>query len=574
MTHNSVARPAFCLDRDPWIPSLYDDGSLRDVSLRTLFADAHRICDIVPNMPQQKLPILRLALAILYRAYVFPEDQGESEMLASWGVLWDEGRFDPAETDAYFDYVPDAFDLFHPERPFFQVAGLSYTGGADRAYDPVSEIIADVPKPKKFLHSMRARNALGDISFAEAARWLVFMQAYDSAGIKTPVVGNTFVNKGKVYPPKDSVGTGWMGAIGGVFLRGTNLFETLMLNWVIYDSRTEGRSYFDERDNLPPWEREPRPEPSNIYESYATGEEPGIVELYTWQSRRVRLVPNEAATAVTGVVACYGDILRPAEHQGSEPMTCWNANKSQQKKFGLSYPPLTPVRPVAGRSLWRGFASLLALDEDGADRRPGVVRWLGQIKECELGRPLPPLAVCAQGITYGTQSSFIEDAVDDSFDLGAALRDAVSGSVDQTVKTIAATEEGVRALVAFARSVDEIAGNRHADSGSDAVREQAYGKLDELFRQRIAQFSEDDDPLAYGAAWRRETHKKLLDLASEYVALAGVSRFSSHGVARDGRRPATVSEAMGLYKNRLAKILGPLRPPVGQDAAPMCEEGR
>ena len=291
MTVDSTLHPTFLLDSDPWIPTLYADGSLRDVSLRELFIDAHRIRDISPDMAQQKLPLLRLALAVLYHLYAYPAgsepDEVAREMTENWLAIWDEGCFSPDDINGYFDDFSNRFDLFDSERPFFQTPGLQYTEAAGRPYDPISEVIADVPKPKKYLMAMRARNTLGDISFAEAARWLVFMQAYDCAGIKTPVQGNTRVQKGKVYAPKDAVGTGWMGAIGGVFLKGETLFDTLMLNWVIFDLDGKAPSYFMGDENLPAWDCSSRGTTTDIWEAEVHGTKPGPAALYTWQSRRV-----------------------------------------------------------------------------------------------------------------------------------------------------------------------------------------------------------------------------------------------------------------------------------------------
>lgn len=567
MVLNSAARPAFHLDSDPWIPALYADGSLRDVSLRELLIEAHLIRDITPDMPQQKLPLLRLALAVLYHLYSSPEEEPNPgditrEMKDEWLAIWNEGRFDPEGINAYFDDFSDEFDLFDPERPFYQTPGLQYTEAAGWPYDPISEVIADVPKPKKYLMAMRARNTLGDISFAEAARWLVFRQSYDCAGIKTPVQGNSHVQKGKVYAPKDSVGTGWLGTVGGVFLKGETFFDTLMLNWVIDDPVGKVPSYFTGEDNLPAWARPPSPAVADVWKADTHGFRPGPAALYTWQSRRARLVPNKEGTAVTGIVSCYGDIPpKPLDYQFLEPMTAWKQSPAQQKKQELSHVPLMPMRHEAGRSLWRGFASLLALDESGVDKRPGVVRWLEFInREDEkmaegLTRPLPALSLCAQGIAYGTQSSVIEESIADSFDVAVSLCNPKLGVVSDVTDVIAQTEACVQALVGFVRSVDELAGNRHAGADSGSVREQAYIELDELFRWRIAHMPRGD-AARYVDEWRAQTHNKLLELGRRYLDDSGAVQFTQHDST--GKGPQSVAGAMRVYQRRLTERLGAL----------------
>lgn len=584
MAQDSAVRPVFLLDSDPWIPVLYADGSLRDVSLRELLVDAHLIRDITPDMPQQKLPLLRLVLAALYHMYdcsEFEPYEIASEMKGEWLRLWNAGHFDPEDIQGYFDEFSNRFNLFDPERPFYQTPGLQYTDAAGRPYDPISEAIGDIPKPKKYLMALRARNTLGDISFAEAARWLVFIQAYDCAGIKTPVQGCTRVQKGKVYAPKDAVGTGWLGAIGGVFLRGETLFDTLMLNWVIADASGKASSYFVGEENAPAWDRTLEAAPKDIWEAEVHGFRPGPAALYTWQSRRVRLVPNEDGTAVAGIVSCYGDIPpKPVDYQSFEPMTAWNPRPDQQKKLGCSHVPLMPARHMAGRSLWRGFAALLSLDESGTDRRPGVVRWLSELDERrkEMRRPLPPLSLCAQGITYGTQSSVIEESIDDSFDVAVSLCNPKLGAVKEVADVIAKTEACVRALVGFARSAEEIAGSRHSDSGSDAVREQAYSELDEMFRWHIAHMPQKDGDVApYVDGWLTQTYQKMLELGKRYVKDGDIPQFTQHTPNRAGKGRLSVSEAMDYYKkvlDRQLRLLAAAERNERANEAQHTEEGR
>lgn len=207
---------------------------------------------------------------------------------------------------SYFDEWADRFFLLG-ERPFFQVPGLQYVGS--KPYSPVSEMIADVPKPDKYLFSMRDLRAADSLLPAEAARWLVFLQAYDTAGIKTPVEGNTHVNKGKVYAPKGMLGTGWLGGIGGLYAEGRNLFETLMLNWVLYDTKFDSERYrlFGNNQDIPVWEREDPPSTDlNDQNRFV-----GPVQAMTWQSRRVRLVPSEDNARIIGIMSCYGDVVAP-----------------------------------------------------------------------------------------------------------------------------------------------------------------------------------------------------------------------------------------------------------------------
>ena len=88
------------------------------------------------------------------------------------------------------------------------------------------------------------------LSFAEAARWVVHAHAYDTSGIKTGAVGDPRVKGGKVYP----LGVAWAGTLGGVFVEGENLRETLLLNLVAFDT---DNLRIDPDEDRPAWRRPP-----------------------------------------------------------------------------------------------------------------------------------------------------------------------------------------------------------------------------------------------------------------------------------------------------------------------------
>lgn len=296
---------------------------------------------------------MRFLLAIMYRAYCI-DGADEEQMRELWEGIYSSGQFNEDALDYYFDEWADRFFLLG-ERPFFQVPGLQYVGS--KPYSPVSEMIADVPKPDKYLFSMRDLRAADSLLPAEAARWLVFLQAYDTAGIKTPVEGNTHVNKGKVYAPKGMLGTGWLGGIGGLYAEGRNLFETLMLNWVLYDTKFDSERYrlFGNNQDIPVWEREDPPSTDlNDQNRFV-----GPVQAMTWQSRRVRLVPSEDNARIIGIMSCYGDVVAPYNTQ---------TDPSSRMTFGRACRRITPDPEQA-----KGVLRRLRVVESASDFN-GVVR--------------------------------------------------------------------------------------------------------------------------------------------------------------------------------------------------------
>ncbi len=563
------ARVAFSIATDPWIPVIYLDGSRGELSIVDVFDRAADIRRIQGDVPMQELPIVRLLLAILYRANSPSAADGgvlgKKDVLDLWHSLWIAGKFDMDDIRRYLDYFSDRFYLDDPSYPFYQVPGLEYAG---KEPDGVDELVADVPKPDKFLFSMRARGTISDLSLAEGVRWLIFQQSYAPAGIKTPVVGNSHVKSGKVYAPKGSVGTGLLGAEGGVFLEGENLFQTLMLNWVLFDEkRKNGHLICGNAAGIPSWEADettPDLVPATI------GNPGNPVGAYTWQSRRMRLVFDKTGQRVVGVVSCYGDIPSIVNGADAEPMTAWRKSEAQQKKLGLPSVPLMPRAHDSERAIWRGLSAIVATEKESEDCRPGVVRWVELLQEEEIlpRETLPYVAIHAQGMSYGTQSSVFEDGVDDVLDVSSALLRHGSPACLSSLNVIAQADEAVELLVRFVRNVQRASGDKspkdRARVKSSYVRAQAFGEIDHLCRDRIAHFPGDGDTVIdeYCIEWRAEIRSKLLALEGEYLRECAPSLFAERYEKPEDKRSdrgMTVGKADAIFRASLNKaLLSPL----------------
>lgn len=538
----------FNLVDEPWLPVKYRDGTAGELSLREVFHRAPSIRCLVGDIPQQEVPMLRLCEAVVYRLYTCAclADLTHEEMLDEWEEHWKRGSFDSRVIDSYLDKFYGRFDLFG-EMPFLQVPGLAYQSDG-KPYDSIAEILADVPKPGKFLFSMRAKGSLEGISCAEAARWLLFFLAYDVAGIKTPVVGNLRASKGKVYAPKGLPGVGWLGSIGSVFVEGRSLFETLMLNWVMYDNVSYGGDVFRLQDDLPPWERS-----ASSADSAAVSPS-GPVSLFTLQSRRLRLVPDPSGSSVIGIVSCYGDIVRPTEARGRETMTAWRESTKQQKALGLPFVPLMPQVHDCSRALWRGLGPLLARGTKAGKRdlRPAVIRWNEELREEGVEGLPKTLCVHAQGVEYGSQSSVVTNAYDDSLDLGDAMLRRDSVATNCAIETVDLIDKAVFQLACLVRNLESSAGGKRdaytVNRVSDDVKERAYLSLDELARNSLRSFTADQGPGPYCQQWRDAAKAILLRLGNDYVVQSGTSRFIR-------RENGSVTESFAHFRRQLDRIL-------------------
>ena len=525
---------AFDLIDRPWILVHRRDGVVREVSIRELFAHAADFRSILGDVPTQGFALLRLLLAILHRSVEGPRDT------AQWLTLWRDRSLPTRDIDAYLDHFRDRFDLLSPEKPFYQVADLrtekSQVFGLER-------LIADVPSGAPYF-TTRLQSGIERISFAEAARWVVHCQAFDPSGIKSGAVGDRRVKGGKGYP----IGTGWAGAIGGVMVEGNNLRETLLLHLIPEDFQVLAWS----EDDLPVWERDPQ----------GPGEEAderrpyGPLDLYTWQSRRLRLFHD--GSQVTGAMIANGDRLAPQNRHRHEPMTAWRRSQAQERKLG-TVPVYMPREHEPERAVWRGLNGLLpniTVAQGGKDapqfEAPAVLKWLSQAQGKGIIGGQYHLHTRAVGMKYGSQQATTSDIIDDAVTMPIVLLAA-----DHPELGITAVD-AVNDAEAAAQALGQLAGNLAVAAGGeptgprDRMREVTYSELDRPFRSWLASITPETDPAAARADWQRQAYDCVMRLGVELVAQAGPVAW--RGRQRD-KRHFSSPEADLRFRRQLRQTL-------------------
>lgn len=311
---------------------------------------------------------------------------------------------------------------------------------------------------------------------------------------------------------------------------------------------------FGNVNDIPVWEKDEVPSADmDDQSSFA-----GPVQAMTWQSRRIRLVPNEERTRVIGVVNCYGDAVTLYNTDGFEKMTAWRRSIPQQKKLGLPTPPHMPVTHDASKALWRGLEPILCVGDDG-DFRPGIIRWLEEIRTEVLGSEehvLNMVTIHAQGMTYGTQSSFFETGIDDNLSLSMMMFRHDYAGIAAVVDVVKRTDKAVTVLTTFVRNLRSAAGEHSGKTQeiADQIRESAYADLDMLFRDRLANFDESQNPVAYSNAWLDEVHRMLLMMGRDYLSQSPVPVFEEHESGRFGVMSAPLAQL--LFRGSLNKELG------------------
>ncbi|MFJ8195194.1 type I-E CRISPR-associated protein Cse1/CasA [Streptomyces sp. NPDC096094] len=542
----------FDLTSRPWIDVLRCDGSQDELSLRQVFAQADDLRCVVGELATQELSLVRLLLAVAHDALDGPGD------IEEWAELWeDPDCFAPVQ--AYLEQQREGFDLLHPVTPFLQTAGLRTA--KDEVFS-LNRIVADVPAGEPFF-SARMPD-VERLSFAEAARWVVHVHAYDTSGIKTGMVGDDRVKGGKVYP----LGTGWAGGLGGVFVEGGTLRETLLLNLVAADTEELDFS----ADDRPAWRREPCGPGSNGRSAT------GLRDLYTWQSRRVLL--HHDTDGVDGVVLGYGDPLASRNMHRSEPMTAWRRSPAQEKKLGRS-PVFLPLEHDPGRSTWRGIAALLAdrLEEGGGAEgpsrlRPRILEWVARlVTEGQLSRRFLVRARVA-GVRYGTQQSVIDEVVDDRLLMPVVL---LHGQ-DPTYagQAIAAAEDADRAV----RALGDLAADLARATGAEqegpksAARAEGFDALDQPYRGWLSDMAQVSDPFEHRYTWQRQVRQAVGRLGDRLIAAAGDATWEGrmHVDNKGGTHWLNAGLADVWFRGRLARALGDANPP-GSDKGASASAG-
>lgn len=512
MSNNEVS---FNLMDRPWIPvTMLEDGERREMSIIEVFKFAGSIRSIDGDIPLQRFAICRLLIAVLYGCF------GNDITAEEWKEdLLEHGVADPDVLQAILEYCDEwrySFDLFDDKAPFYQVACLHT---AKNEISGLERLVLDVPSGEPFF-TTRLGDGLKAISAAEAARWLVTMQAFDASGIKSGAVGDPRVKNGKGYP----IGVAWSGHLGGYLVEGRNLWQTLILNYVGHDVFESGEIDAQWSDDAPIWERNPLASHSAagfdqpIERTGDTSFFHGPATLMTWQSRRV-LLAHDGET-VTGVLVCNGDRLKPQNGHHYETMTGWRRSQTQERalKRPLVY---MPRKHDPSRALWRGLPTLTSgtqkekASNSGVDfLRPYSLKWLSGMRQ----EGTTPIRLHAFGVEYGNNDAVIDAVVDDVLDLNLVVITSQNPQMAQMLQeAVDRTDRGIKALSRMATGI-ALAAGLPTDSAQRRALELGYTTFDSVFRQWLRGIERDDDFEHYSLQWCQTARKTLLHLSAQVAA--------------------------------------------------------
>lgn len=329
--------PTFNLVLEPFLPCRFMDGSERELSLQDCLVESHEIVDLEDSSPLVAVSLQRFLLGVLHGMLRGPKSRAERVSLR------EEGRWDQAKIRDYLGRWRDSFDLFHPEKPFYQTGGY-------RAKDPGGT--------NKLLHELSAGNnavifdhtmddSAGCMHPALAARALISVQAFAVGGGKSE---RGYTSHGPLLGKAVCL------------VKGRNLFETLWLNLPVYspgmDQPVPGIA-----DDKPWWEK-PQGEPST-----QPSQPTGWLDILTWQSRTVALHPiaGDKNGMVKEVSLAQGRDFKPSA-AFLEPMSAHRKDDEGMKPLGFQ----------ETRDLWRDSTALFQFGEADDFQGPATIKSLGQ----------------------------------------------------------------------------------------------------------------------------------------------------------------------------------------------------
>jgi CRISPR system Cascade subunit CasA len=465
-----VGVATFNLLTQPWLPVRDVDrtDAGREISVREALAQAHHV-QLAAELPTMQISLLRLLLAVVCRAVDGPRSPADVR------ALWEAPTLPMGRVDRYLDAQRDRFDLLHQQTPFMQVAGLTPNTRAGAHKTPA------VLRPERSSSPMTSQDLDRPMTFAEAARWLVHVHAYDPAGIKTGMVDDPRGSTGRVTAP----GPGWLGWGTAVWPQGRTLRETVLLNLL---PRTAHQIHTD----LPVWERPPDGPAT-------TGRAPtGPLDLYTWQSRRTWLVERDSL--IIGALLGMGDPLHPADvDEQHEPHFAWRRSPAQERKRKRDVVTM-PIR-IDDWPLWTVVERLLS--SAGTDMSPApALTWL----PADLAARAR--SVASAHVSYGNMMAVIDDLRGDTLP-GTALttpREAVTAST----ALVAATDAYARLAGNLARAAG---GGQRVAAG--CAREMMFFALTQAARAALV-----GDP-----SWRNDARRIVTTHADQLMDSVPPSAF-------------------------------------------------
>lgn len=525
---------------EPWISVVVDKkGNTNEVSMLEFFEHAHEYLDFGGDTKTQDFAVMRMLLAVVYtvfsrfnaegKPYEYLEldnryrptekidisdlDDYEDDLYETWISLWEQEKF-PKIVGDYLEKWRDRFFLYDEEYPFFQVtkrdvdsSKLNKTSPSDVSGKKINRKISESNnKVALFSPKYDGGNNKEILSNAEVVRWLITYQGYTGLDDKVAF------EKDKYKSSK-----GWLFDIGGIYLKGENIFETIILNTVLANNEDDNL----EKIQLPCWEISSK-EYLNINLNPSVDKVDTCASLLTVWSRAIFMEPK----LDIGEPFSFGIVKLPdVNHQNKflESMTIWQYNKTGDNKGTF-----TPRKHSANKSIWRSFGLITGLGYSQMSKdeckKPGVIEWINRMcSEYDVeGLKDKYIKICSVSMQDdGNATSWVPtDEILDIIDINeSVLADNIwSERINQVV-------ENTKKIVGFVYKtyIEDIKSIRNINTATfvESKVEEMYFGIDSSFRLWLSNIKYNDEKEQKVLEWNNKLKTLVIQMADGILKSAG-----------------------------------------------------
>jgi CRISPR system Cascade subunit CasA len=498
----------FNLLDEKWIRVLSEDGS-SEVGILELFENAHKYKSLNGELPTQNFALLRLLLAIMYAALCENFDSFKDAILL-WTAIYNQSKFDSNTIRDYLEKHRERFYLFDDKFPFYQIPykDIRLLYKSDDKPSGVGRLVGEISESdnKTSLFSTYSGEGKEYTSYAEAARWLLHLMIYDVASY-----GKNSKKYGYLTDKKSGYnGFSWAGQLGGAYIEGENMFDTLMKNFVIANFN-DNKLW---KQGKPAWEKAVSGEIANKLN--IPPECP--VELLTHQSRKIKL--EKANDSVVGVRIYGGDWFDYNNYFKIEQMTLWEQSEIKGEKF------IYPRKHDISSMFWAGVESIVAPQKSCP--KIGVIDWCNYLIEEDL-IPDFQIKICAVGAEYSSQKSSLKELYFDSLEFSAEILH--STDKESIIFANRIRDEVNKTINYLIPAYSKLAFDLYISSGGDKIkksdieekaRAEAYYLLDVPLRNWILRINSNDDMEEKSKEWR--------NVSRTFIKKAGDNLIKKHNL--------------------------------------------
>lgn len=340
------------LATEQWIPVLDAQGRAQYVSLTELLCHGANYRDLAVR-PHERVALMRLLLCIAHAALDGPRPE-------DWRSV---PELLPERAEAYLNSWQDSFDLFHPTKPFLQIATLQTPvkdkSKSKKVADDADDAADNGPATK--VSKLDFALATGDSSTlfdhdgvlairasipAQLALHLLTYQNFSPGGLISSVVWEDHVTAGS-----SSDGPCAVGSMLHTFWRGANLLETLHRNlchkaFIEEHYRDAG---FPDAWGRPVWEQMPR----NIDDTEAISNATNTYLGRLVPLSRLILLREDCATMLLGAGLVYKNYNNTKIEFVEEPTSTIVLRENNKKQPRM----LVGINP--DKAVWRELHALL-----------------------------------------------------------------------------------------------------------------------------------------------------------------------------------------------------------------------